>query len=309
MKVIKNYGVVACHGSKELRLQTIKEGQEKRLALVSYKDSMPMNVTDITAEAKTLKELLIQYLGIEEDTIPQPEPMRDIIKTLTSLPAGDVNYQTELRKATEEDLREAIEVMKNSDGKHATRIKMCENMLTKFAPKESATVVEFSKKVKSKALGGIHKTPPKKEEPKKTTTKKTKQPTAKVYQFPTEDKRPKIVKLETKGNCTYEECEEKLLKEMETFNDYNCQYVIKGLLELCKVDANFRNNVMIEEKTFGGFLEYMEKAARNGYAVTYGHVSWVGLDMSLCLAIDYYNAAPEKKDEPKKGKGKTQKGA
>lgn len=286
MKVIKNYGVVACHGSKELRLQIIKEGQEKRLALVSYKDSMPMNVTDITAEAKTLKELLVQYLGI----IPQPEPMRDIIKTLTSLPAGDINYQTELRKATEEDLREAIEVMKNSDGKHATRIKMCENMLTKFAPKESATVVEFSKKVKSKALGGIHKTPPKVEETtNETPDEEAPQKPERKYEYPSDEDKPKHYPLKTDGARTYEECVERINEERKTFVDSNSEYVLNGLLELAKVDQDFRNNLMREDKSFGDFIEYMSNAAMHGYCIKYGHCSWLDMDLSLGLAIDYYN--------------------
>lgn len=269
-KVIKDYGAVATHGSKELRLQVI--GKEKRLALVSYKDGMSMNVTDITDEVKELKRLLEGYLGYET-----PKANNNIVNTLTSLPAGDCNYQTALRDATKEELEKAIKWMEENGGKHATRIKMCQNALIRMG---NGTL----RKAKAKVEAATPKEEPKKEK-------------GKVIKFPSA--KPEIVKLETKGNNTYEECVEKLDKEAEKFTDTDSQYVIEGLKELCKVDGDFRNNVMRDDKTYGGFMEYMYNAAKDGYCIRYGNVGWLDRDSGLGLAIDYFNADLEAKKEKK----------
>jgi hypothetical protein len=139
---------------------------------------------------------------------------------------------------------------------------------------------------------------------KKTTTK-AKAENKKVVQFPKE--KPEIIPLKTDGNSTYEDCVAKLDKEAEMFTDSDSQYVIDGLKELCKVDQDFRNNLMREEKTYGGFIEYMGKAAQNGYCIKYGNVGWIDRDTGLGLAIDYYNhdEAKAKAEEEKLKKAKT----
>lgn len=264
-KVKKEYGVVACHGSKELKLQKLSDG---RLALVSYKDGMSVRVTEISDnEAEALRYMLEDYLDYKT---PKCED-NAIIKSLTSLPAGDVNYQTALRNATEEEITKAIEIMKSNGGKNATRIKYCENQLSKG-----------KKKAEPKAEPKIE------EEPKEE---------CKVIQFP--KAKPEIIKLVTDGDHTYEECEKKLGAEREIFTDPDSQYVIDGLLELCKVDGDFRNNVMREEKTYGGFMKYMYKVAKDGYCIKYDNVGWLDRDSGLGLAIDYYNH-DEKEAEARK---------
>lgn len=196
----------------------------------------------------------------------------DLVKTLTSLPANDCNYTLALKKATADDLNIAIKQMKESGGRHSTRIKACESALKKQGLKSE-----------------------------KQSEKKT---DCKIYQFPTPDKKPQIYQLKTDGNKTYEECEEKLNKEKETFKDADCQYVLDGLLELAKVDQNFRNNIMREDKTYAGFMEYMFKAAKDGYCIKFGNVGWLDRDLALGLAIDYYNADIEKKKKEEEEKRK-----
>jgi len=299
MRVVKDYGAVATHGSKELKLQIVlDENKEKKLALVSYKDGMSVRSLDITDEAKPLRKLLEGCLNYKAPT--KVVAKSDVVHSLTSLPAGDCSYQTALDKATKAELETAIAEMKQSDGKHATRIKACTNAL-----KNKAKVTPL----KAKACA--------KDEPKKEEK-------AKVVQFPTEDKRPKVVKLTTEGANTYEDCVVKLNKEAELFKDEDSRYVITGLLELCKVDADFRNNVMRKDKTYGGFMEYMFEAAKKGYCIKYGNVGWIDRDTGLGLAIDYYNtdidaikaeeeakrkaeAEKRKKEADKNGKTKTTK--
>lgn len=278
MKTIKVYGVVADHGSKQLKLQTIFEDKKKKLVLVSYRDGMSVNVTDITEEAKELKRLLEEYLNYKTPKIED-----EVIHGLCHLPAGDCNYPTD--KANEEQLRQAIEIMKKSDGKHATRIKACEtalNKLNKANIAKTTSIIQMTAKNATKSP-----TAPIEDEIKEDGD-------AKVIQFPTEDKRPRVIKLTTEGNATYEECVAKLDSEASMFKDADSQYVIEGLKELCKVDGDFRNNLMREDKTYGGFMEYMFKAARDGYCVNYGNVGWIDRDTGLGLAIDYYNNDEEK---------------
>lgn len=277
-KVIKDYGIVAEKGNKNLNLQTISNiKKEKRLALVSYRDGMSVNITDITNEAKKLKELLEGYLDYKtpEKVKEEVKWNKDIVRSLTTLAALDGNYKGTLIKASIEDIEEAIKQMQKG-GSHATRIKVCQAEL--------------------KRRNGANSKPQKGSEKKEEKK-------AKILTFPTEDKRPKVIVLVTEGTATYEECEAKLNTEAETFKDADSQYVIQGLLELCKVDQDFRNNVMRKDKSYGGFMEYMFNAAKSGYCVKYGNVGWIDRDMGLGLAIDYYNADCDKmKKEEKKAK-------
>ena len=273
-KILKDYGAVAEHGSKTLNLQKVNVDNKICIALVSYRDGMRINVMDITDEVEILKELLEDYLDYKP---PITEP--NVVKSLITLPAGDCNYQTVLKKATEEELKEAINTMKNNGGRNATRIKACETQLKK--------------------VGKVEKSEPKE-------TAKPKQ-TAKVIQFPTEDKRPKVIKLITQGDNTYDDCVEKMTKEKETFTDPDSQYVIEGLLELAKVDTDFCNNLMREDKSYGGFMEYMYEAAKKGYCIKFGNVGWIDRDVALGLAIDYYNHDEEKQKAQEKAEAEKRK--
>lgn len=53
----------------------------------------------------------------------------DIIKSLCTLPASDLNFTADLKRATSNQIRLAIETMKNSGGKNKSRIKACEREL------------------------------------------------------------------------------------------------------------------------------------------------------------------------------------
>ena len=51
------------------------------------------------------------------------------IHTLTSLPATDLNFTSCLQRATDNQIRLALEVMFNRDGRDKGRIKACEREL------------------------------------------------------------------------------------------------------------------------------------------------------------------------------------
>lgn len=282
MKVLKDVGVVIKRDSRELKLQKIKnDNKEERLALVTYKDGMSVRVMDIEEEYKELRRLLEDYLDYrvqKADVVP----FSDTVRTLSSLPAMDMNFKSALESATAEEIQKAIEKMEaDTKGKHATRIKACKSQLDRISGVgKQMTMAEVM-------------TPPTEDEEDDEDKPK--------YIYPSADKKPKIIPLVTEGKCTYEDCVTKFATDKEIFIDSNSLYIIDGLLELCKVDQQFRNNVMRKDKSYGGFMEYMFNAARNGYCITYGNVSWCDNDLSLGLAIDYFNADLEKmKEEEKK---------
>ena len=51
------------------------------------------------------------------------------VHTLTSLPATDLNFTSCLQRATDNQIRLALETMQNRDGKDKGRIKACEREL------------------------------------------------------------------------------------------------------------------------------------------------------------------------------------
>ena len=53
----------------------------------------------------------------------------DPVHTLTSLPATDLNFTSCLQRATDNQIRLALETMRNRDGKDKGRIKSCEREL------------------------------------------------------------------------------------------------------------------------------------------------------------------------------------
>jgi len=134
--------------------------------------------------------------------------------------------------------------------------------------------------------------PPKKVETniKIKTEKKAKKETN-VIQFPKQ--KVDIEKAITEGNSTYEQCEEKINAELKKYVDADSQYVLNGVLELCKVDQDFRNNVMREDRHFGGALEYMMKMCRDGYGYKMGNCGFMDRDMGLGFTIDYFNLKSE----------------
>ena len=57
----------------------------------------------------------------------------DTVYALTSLPAEDLNFKSELARATGLQIAMAVEVMKNRDGKDKGRIAACERELRRRA--------------------------------------------------------------------------------------------------------------------------------------------------------------------------------
>ena len=280
-KVIKDFGVIADHDGIQLKLQLISwYGNKAKYDLRPWKGDYGMKgMVFEESSLKNLKSILNEFYKTHKYE-PKKVVENQIVHSLTCLPAGDCSYQTTLREATKDDLRQAIEQMKDKPG-NKTRISLCEKALKSTGkrgrPKKVAEVV--------------NQPVTKAEEPKKE----------KVIQFPTE--KPKIIQL-PKSNDThsYEECEQKLNKERAIFKDQDSAYVIDGILELCKVDADFRNNVMRKDKSYGGAFEYFAKKAREGYCVKYGEMSYLDNDLALGLAIDYFNADSERMDAEEKRK-------
>ena len=53
----------------------------------------------------------------------------DTVHALTSLPATDLNFTSRLQRATDNQIRLALEAMRNRDGKDKGRINACEREL------------------------------------------------------------------------------------------------------------------------------------------------------------------------------------
>ena len=129
-------------------------------------------------------------------------------------------------------------------------------------------------------------------------SKKIEEKPKNVIEFP----KPKeeIEKLVTEGHATYAECITKIEGFKAIYTDSDSQYVLDGVLELCKVDKDFRNNVMRNDKDFEGALDYMADMCQKGYGYKKGNYGFMDRDMGLGFTIDYFNLKPEPKPEPKK---------
>lgn len=153
------------------------------------------------------------------------------------------------------------------------------------------------------------KAEPKKAEPKKTVQKKAETKKSEVKPKAEQKKdseNPKIqksdniiefakarpdikVRMDLSESHTIEECIEKVNKEKAIFKDSDSTFVLDGILEMCKVNPNFRNNFMREEKTFSGAFQYFMDLARKGYAHKFNNVAYMDNNLALGFAMDYYN--------------------
>jgi hypothetical protein len=124
----------------------------------------------------------------------------------------------------------------------------------------------------------------------KPTPKPQTEQKAKVIEFPKPV--PDIDIKRVSGSATYEDCKRKMKKELDLFKDADSEYVINGLLELCKVDENFRNCVMQKEKSFSGAFDYMAQQARQGIgAYKVGNSGAImEKDTALGICINYYES-------------------
>lgn len=267
-------GTVPQNGNFEIRVLKTKWGY----VIGSYNGNYSFkNVTLSADEIRRLREIIPAKKAekvvpmpkkavankIAETTIEKPDDK--VVKGLTTLPANDASYP---KKATREQLLEAIRVMEaDTKGRHKTRIAKCKSMLAKSqetAKTEPITVIK-------------------------------KEDEEKVIQFPKKDTEV-IKKLQPTGeHHTYEETEEKLNAERKMFEgDPASSWVIDGLLELCKVDEDFRNNVMRPEKTYTGAFKYFAKKAEQGFCTRVGNVGVMSSETALKYAIDYFNLDEEK---------------
>lgn len=127
-----------------------------------------------------------------------------------------------------------------------------------------------------------------KSEPKKSSEKPKTQKSDNIIEFA--KARPDIkVRMELSESHTIEECIEKINKEKEIFKDSDSTFVLDGILEMCKVNPNFRNNFMREEKTYSGAFQYFMDLARKGYAHKFNNVAYMDNNLALGFAMDYYN--------------------
>lgn len=55
----------------------------------------------------------------------------DTVHSLSSLPVDDLNFIFILKRATDEEIAQAIEIMENSSGQHKGRITACQRELRK----------------------------------------------------------------------------------------------------------------------------------------------------------------------------------
>ena len=290
-EVIKNYGLVAKHGDLELKFQLVSwYGNKPKYDLRPWNKDYGMKGMVFEEETlKNLHTLLKEFKKTHPVKEKETVIVKDIVASLTSLPATDCNFTTALKEATKEDLEAAIKKMTDKPG-NKTRLLYCQVALEKL---KKTKVVTPIKPAKSKA-----------------SEVKTK---AKIVEFPKD--KPSIIELaKTNEHHTIEECKAKLNKEREIFNESDSQYVIDGILEAAVVNQDFRNNIMREDKSYAGAFEYFSNKARGGYCMKYGDVSYLDNNLALGLAIDYFNAdeeamkpKPTPKAEPKK-RGRKKKG-
>lgn len=61
----------------------------------------------------------------------------DVIRSLTELPDTDLNFRSALERSTSNQIRLALQVMRNRDGKDKGRIAACERELRKREKSEA----------------------------------------------------------------------------------------------------------------------------------------------------------------------------
>lgn len=184
--------------------------------------------------------------------------------------SSDEGEQLTLNLPTEEPKEEPKEEVKTDPDKSKS---------------EKSKAYEEYKKAKAEKLAKtVKNVTEKKPEEKKAEPKKDN-----IVIFP--KKRPEVKVAITDGNYTFEDCQKKLEEERKIFCDSDSQFVIDGLLEMCKVNQNFRNNLMRKDKTYSGAFKHFTEMARNGYALEYDGVTYLDNNIALGFAMDYFNEA------------------
>ena len=177
---------------------------------------------------------------------------------------------------TKEELLRIVELFENTEEETSeTPIEEDDDEVVLDFTKPITKPVEkkTTKKVEKKAI---------KETPKKETKKEN------IIKFPKPKK--EIEAAKTTGNHTYAECEKKLDKLFEKVKEVGeYQYVLMGLKEMAKVDKQFVQNAMREDRTFEGMLMYLNHNANDNCTIV-GSVGVMTDDTALALCIDYFNA-------------------
>lgn len=299
---------------EDVVLETNEQGEELRWSYMDrldnglmkyelryWKDGNDLNngLTFLPVEKEKLKEILANPLDeeleeVESKTEEQPkaeEPPKteekpieekvepksteeefNVIDILVTVPESDINFKTALEKASMTQVNLAIIRLKARKGNHKTKLKILNDKLKK-------------KNITSPSS-----------EPKPKTVSDTKIAAAKPKDVKKldESKRIKLEPYQATGNHTYEECEKKLTTDYE---DEDSLYCIEKLRELCKENADFRNNVMREDRSFEGAFEYMAKCAKNGYCYKRGNASYIPRELGFKLMVDYFNGKEKKKND------------
>ena len=253
--------------------------------------------TTTPAATPKLAELKEKYSPKSDD--------EKIIHSLTNIPVNDGSYP--LNKATVEQLREAISLMEAKPNGNKTRLTRCKAKLKQLEKKSTAEVVATETVATTETSTDEATTEVVDTEvvaTKATTTEEVKSEpsasSASIIVFPKKDTTT-ITKLTPTGeNHEFAEAEAKLNAERESFRgDRDSNYVIDGILELCKADQEFLDNVMRPEKSYVGAFQYFANKARQGYCMKVGNVSVMDADTALRYAIDYFNSDEQKKESPK----------
>lgn len=187
-------------------------------------------------------------------------------------------------KNTEERLEFAKSIQKEDKFEQITLFPVAEEPKAD-KPKKATEKPKASKTTKATTKA----TETAKNEPKKATEKPKKD---NVIEFA--KARPDIkVRMALDESATLEDCIAKIEKEKAVFKDSDSTFVLDGLLEMCKVNENFRNNFMQENKTYSGAFKYFMGLARKGFAHTFNGVAYMDNNLALGFAMDYYNMIEE----------------
>lgn len=192
----------------------------------------------------------------------------EVIKYVKELAEEDIKAaeKSEPKETSKTELKvaERKEVKKVAD-KH-------KNVSSKSSDKQKA--FEEYKKAKAEKAKAEPKAEPKKDN---------------IVIFP--KARPEVKVAITSGEYTYEDCKNKLEAERKIFCDSDSQFVIDGLLKMCEINQNFRNNVMREDKSYEGAFKHFMEMARQGFALEYNGVTYLDNNVALGFAMDYFNEA------------------
>lgn len=327
-KIIKDYGLIAKHGDVELRLRLVSwYGNEPKLDLRAWINNFGKGGMVLTKEQlANLKKLisdnseLINSYGSEKDEeiSEYVEASQQITKELNKNNSKSLEQMVEAQaekpkkkrgRPPKEKVEEVVEESAENDINNDVVEKLA--TLSVSDPEYMKTIahakpeeIDLAIKImnsKKKVAKTVAKAETKGKRGRKAKESKPDEKKADVIQFP--KPKPELEhKLVTDGKATYEECEARINKEREMFKDSDSEYVFVGLLELAKVDQDFRNNLMREDKSFTGAMEYMMKQVQAGYGYKKGQMGWCDKDLGLGFAIDYYNT-----DESAKTKGKAEK--